>query len=56
MLTSGVLHLVRLDLEHMAKVAEVARNFSLDFPTDPAESMLINETLARAHVVKRERI
>ena len=31
LLTSGVLHLVRLDLEHMAKVAEVARNFSLDF-------------------------
>jgi putative ABC transport system permease protein len=24
------------------------RNFSLDFPTDPAESMLINESLARA--------
>ena len=31
LLTSGFLRLVRLDLEHMAKVAEVAQNFSLDF-------------------------
>lgn len=31
LLTSGFLRLIRLGLEHMAKVAEVARNFSLDF-------------------------
>jgi uncharacterized protein len=31
LLTSGVLRLVRLSFEHMARIAEASQNFSLDF-------------------------
>ena len=62
LLTSGVLHLVRLDLEHMAKVAEVARNFSLDFDdayqyvtTEVHDLVLLSSTMILTALIEAEK-